>query len=81
MFLFFLNNLKIFFFLEARLRQEQEEKERQEREIQLEEERKNREIKVVEIKSRELNTFYDIISEIKLKLENFHKIRKEKFKV
>lgn len=38
-------------------------------------------MKVDEIKSRELTTFYDIITEIKFKLENYHKNRREQIKV
>lgn len=80
----YLNLFLIFnliYLLEVRLRQEQEDKERQEREKQFEEERKKREAKVNEIKSRELYTFYDLLSEINLKLENYHKNRREKIKV
>ncbi|CAF0763289.1 unnamed protein product [Brachionus calyciflorus] len=65
---------------EARLRMEQEEKEKKEREKQLEQERKGRQEKVNEIKHRELNSFYDLMSEINMKLESYHKNRREKSK-
>lgn len=62
---------------ENRLKQEQEEQERKNREFEEAEKLKNKAKKIIELKNRELNTFYDLINQINYRIERHHQDRRE----